>query len=90
MYMSYRVETDKQRSRDSTPDPTTSTGLPSTSSALLSPSISGSDHSESSATSNATLSSTSPTKSVTPNYDGQIDLGTLVQAANGSWDSTSK
>ena len=84
MYMPYRVETDKQRSRDSTPDPTMSTGLPLTPSALLSPSISGSDHSESSATSSATLSSTSPTKSVTPNSDGQIDLGTLVQAANGS------
>ena len=89
MCMSYRVETDKQRSRDSTPDPTTSTGLPSTPPALLSPSTSGSDHSESSATSSATLSSTSPTESATPSSDGQIDLGTLVQAANGSWDRLS-
>ena len=89
MCMSYRVETDKQRSRDSTPDPTTSTGLPSTPPALLSPSTSGSDHSESSATSSATLSSTLPTESATPSSDGQIDLGTLVQAANGSWDRLS-
>ena len=87
--MSYRVETDTQHSRDSTPDPTTSTGLPLTPVALLSPSTSGSDHSESSATSSATLSSTSPTKSATPSSDGQIDLGTIVQAANGSWDRLS-
>ena len=57
MCMLYRVETDKQCSRDSTPDPTTSTGLPLTPPALLSPSTSGSDHSESSATSSATVAS---------------------------------
>ena len=27
-----------------------------------------------------------PTLQATPNFDGQIDLGTLVQAACGSWD----
>ena len=98
MYNCYRVETDKQLCSDaSTPSsvsnddcPTTFTGLPLTSLATLSPSTSSSVEvdSESPATcaTSSSISSYSPSESATPSSDGQIDLGTFVQAANGSWD----
>ena len=85
MYNCYRVETDKQDDC-----PITYTGLPSTSLATLSPSTSGSveTDSESPATcvTSSSTSSYSPPESATSTSDGQIDLGTLIQAAGGSWD----
>ena len=70
-----------------TDNPTTSTGLPLISSATGSPSIiSAESDTESTSTSSTPSSVRIHSPPSTSSSGGQIDLGTLVQAAAGSWD----
>ena len=83
MYDYYRVETDCSESASGT-------DCPSTPSLSTSVDMDSDNDSESPTTCGRTSSASHfyspPMLSATSTSDGQIDLGTLVQAAAGSWD----